>query len=222
MRQGPALDFRQCQSLIAPVLKEEIDKALWSIHVDKEPGMDGLNSYVYIKAWPVIKHDINSVCLQFFTSCSLEKINYTVVTLIPMVLNASYVKQFMPILCCNVIYKIITKVLGLRMQRVIQAQSGFNPGRQIIDNVLITLELIKGYGSRSLSPRCMIKYDLRKAYDSLEWPILRHVLVAMVFPSLYVEWLMECITSVSYSILVNGVPSPPFQARKSLKQGDPL
>lgn len=48
------------------------------------------------------------------------------------------------------------------------SQSGFIPDRQILDNTLLATELVKGYGRKGLSPRCMIKIDLRKAYDSVE------------------------------------------------------
>lgn len=71
------------------------------------------------------------------------------------------------------LYKIIAKVLASRLQEVSptvvsKAQSGFIPGRQILDNVLLASENNKGYGYKHLSPRCMIKIDLRKAYDSVE------------------------------------------------------
>ncbi|XP_056686040.1 uncharacterized protein [Spinacia oleracea] len=42
------------------------------------------------------------------------------------------------------------------------------------------------------------------------------------FPQVFVKWIMTCLTTVSYSILINGFPSKPFQAKKGLRQGDPL
>lgn len=68
----------------------------------------------------------------------------------------------------------------------------------------------------------MIKIDLRKAYESLERPFLHSVLVALGFPTMSIDWIMECVSLVTYSILVNGAPSIPFPARKGLRQGDPL
>ena len=52
------------------------------------------------------------------------------------------------------------------------AQAGFIPGKHIADNILLATELIKGYTNKGISPRCMIKVDLRKAYDSVEWSFL--------------------------------------------------
>lgn len=82
--------------------------------------------------------------------------------------------------------------------------------------------MIKGYGRAHISPRCVLKVDLIKAYDSIEWCFLQTVLQELGFPDLFVPWIIACISTVSYSILINGLPSEPFQAKKGLRQGDPL
>lgn len=76
------------------------------------------------------------------------------------------------------LYKIIAKILANKMQKVIAdvidpAKSGFIPRRQLLDNVLLSSELIKGYGRKRLSPRCMVEIDLRNAYDFVEWSFLQ-------------------------------------------------
>lgn len=48
------------------------------------------------------------------------------------------------------------------------SQASFIPGRAISDNILLASELIKCYSRKNVYPRCMIKVDLKKAYDSLE------------------------------------------------------
>ena len=64
----------------------------------------------------------------------------------------------------------------------------------------------------------MVKVDLRKAYDSIEWTYLKTVLEELGFPPLFIKWIMACVTSVSYSILLNGTPCAPIPARKGLRQ----
>ena len=96
-----------------------------------------------------------------------------IVTLVPKVRNPSYVKDMRPIACCTVIYKIIAKIITLRLQKVIGdvvdlAQTSFIPNRAISNNILLAIELIKGYSTKNVSPMCMVKVDLRKAYDSVE------------------------------------------------------
>lgn len=102
-----------------------------------------------------------------------------------------------------------------RLQNVIGevvdgAQSGFIPKRHIADNTLLATELIRGYNRKHMSPRCMLKIDLRKAYDSLVWPYLRIMLSEFGFPQVFLGWVMECVQTVSYSILINGKPCKTF------------
>lgn len=100
-------------------------------------------------------------------------INCSSVTLVPKVNNASQVRDFRPIACCSIVYKLISKILTARMQGVIaevvsDCQFGFIPGRCIADNILLATKLIKGYGRAHISPRCVLKIDLKKAYDFIE------------------------------------------------------
>ncbi|XP_021730591.1 uncharacterized protein LOC110697534 [Chenopodium quinoa] len=48
---------------------------------------------------------------------------------------------------------------------------------------------------------CMVKIDLRKAYDSVEWPFLHTVLEELGFPHSVVKWIMTCVCSISYSVM---------------------
>ncbi|XP_048503093.1 secreted RxLR effector protein 78-like [Beta vulgaris subsp. vulgaris] len=102
------------------------------------------------------------------------------------------------------------------------AQAGCMPGRNISDNILLATELIKGYNTKHISPRCMMKVDLKKAYDSIEWPFLQMMMNKLGFPSRFINWVMACVSSVSFSILINGAPCKPFKAKKGLRQGDPM
>lgn len=101
-----------------------------------------------------------------------KPIKFTSITLIPNVPNASAAKLFRPISYCTMLYKLISKVLTRRIQQVIPrvvkgAQSGFIPKRQILDNILLASELLKGCGWKSIWSRCMIKIDPKKTYDSV-------------------------------------------------------
>lgn len=125
------------------------------------------------------------------------------------------------------VYKLISKVITARLAAVIgevldDAHAGFIPGKHIGDNILLATEPIKGYDHKFISPRCMVKVDLKKAYDSVEWGFLITVMQELGFPQRFVGWIWTCLTSVSYSILINGFPAPPFEAKKGLRQGDPM
>lgn len=95
-------------------------------------------------------------------------------------------------------------------------------GRLILDNIILSQEIVKGYNRKHISLRCMVKVDLQKAYDSVEWPFLRQMLVELGFPARYIGWIMACLTNVDYVISVNGEVTEPFAANKGIRQGDPI
>ncbi|KAL2227711.1 UNVERIFIED_CONTAM: hypothetical protein Sindi_2129800 [Sesamum indicum] len=81
------------------------------------------------------------------------------------------VNDFRPISCCNVLYKIIAKLLVQRLSVLLDkiispCQTTFIPGRSIGDNIMLAQELFSGYNQMRLSPICALKVDIRKAYDT--------------------------------------------------------
>lgn len=68
----------------------------------------------------------------------------------------------------------------------------------------------------------MVKMDMQKAYDSIRWSFVEEIVRALGFLSLFIKWVMECVTTVSYQVNVNGVLTKAFMRRKGLRQGDPM
>ncbi|KAL0322039.1 UNVERIFIED_CONTAM: Transposon TX1 uncharacterized protein [Sesamum calycinum] len=84
------------------------------------------------------------------------------------------------------------------------SQTAFVPGRSISDNVLLAQELFSGYNHCRLPPRCALKVDLRKAYDTVEWDFLLATLQLFGFPPTFTRWIEECVTSPHFSLYLNG------------------
>lgn len=67
-----------------------------------------------------------------------------------------------------------------------------------------------------------MKVDIQKAFDTVDWSFLREVLIGLGFPMIFVAWIMECVSTASYSISINGGLHGFFTGRRGLRQGDPL
>lgn len=67
-----------------------------------------------------------------------------------------------------------------------------------------------------------IKLDMEKAYDRLDWNFIKHTLINIGFPMSFTKIIMNCLTTVSLSILINGYPIEYFQPSRGIRQGDPL
>ena len=141
----------------------------------------------------------------------LKSINNTFITLILKVKNPERVSEFRPISLCDVIYKIISKVLANRLKPILndiisESQSAFIADRLITDNVLIAFESLHHMKTNCTGRTgfMALKQDMSKAYDRVEWGFLEKILLKMGFQESWVAMIMECITTVTYSILVNG------------------
>ncbi|KAL0293843.1 UNVERIFIED_CONTAM: hypothetical protein Sradi_6917400 [Sesamum radiatum] len=95
-------------------------------------------------------------------------------------------------------------------------------GRVIADNILLAQELLAGYNQAKLPQRCTIKVDIQKAYDSVNWDFLLESLRIFQFPSRFIDWIEQCVSTVAYSVLLNGSLHGFFSGSKGLRQGDPL
>ena len=67
-----------------------------------------------------------------------------------------------------------------------------------------------------------IKLDHQKAYDRVNWSFIKVVLIKFGFNEVFINWIMECITSVSFEVLINGGKSENFKSERRLRQRDLL
>ncbi|KAL0428295.1 UNVERIFIED_CONTAM: LINE-1 reverse transcriptase [Sesamum latifolium] len=92
----------------------------------------------------------------------------------------------------------------------------------ISDNILLAQELFAGYNQQRTPPRCAMKVDLRKAYDTVEWDFLLATLQLFGFPLTFIKWIEECVTTCSFSVCLNGNIHGFFGGARGLRQGDPM
>ncbi|XP_020259034.1 uncharacterized protein LOC109835466 [Asparagus officinalis] len=224
IKNGYRLNDDQASYLAAPVSKDEIRIAVFSLSDNKSPGPDGFSASFYKSTWHIIGEEVTNAIEEFFTSGKLlGAINSTSLTLIPKVNCPKSPSDFRPISCCNCIYKFISKIIANRIKSVLgclinEAQCAFVKGRQISNNILLAHELVKNYGRKSISPRIMLNIDIKKAFDTISWSFLEDMLNGLGFPKMMITWIMACITSPRYSISLNGTLYGYFKGERGLRQ----
>lgn len=221
------LSDSQAINLEAEFSMEEVKTAVWSCGGDKAPGPDGFSFAMIKRKWSVLKEDILKMTNDFYQRAYIPVgCNSSFITLIPKVSNPTIVSDFRPISLIGVQYKIIAKLLALRLAKVIDkvvspVQTAFIKGRQILDGPLLLNETIDWY-KRRRKKLMLFKIDFAKAYDSLSWDYLFSILQAMGFGSKWISWIKACLTSARSSVLVNGSPTEEFPIQRGLRQGDPM
>jgi hypothetical protein len=128
------------------------------------------------KLGDTVRSEVCTAILDFLDGGIFHKeINETFIALIPKIKNPTHVSELRPISLCNVIYKLIAKVLANRLKKILGEiispnQSAFIPGRLITDNIIIAFEALHTMDTRLKGAEgyMALKLDMSKAYDRVE------------------------------------------------------
>ena len=210
--------------------KEEVLTALKQLHPTKSPDPDGMSALFFQKYWSIVGNNVTNLVLNVLNSrMSMVEINKTNIALVPKSKNPLRMTDFRPISLCNVVYKLISKTLANRLKAILpyiisENQSAFVANKLITDNVLVAYEIMhyikcKRDGNDSFMA---VKLDMSKAFDKVEWSFIDKVMRRMGFNESWIDLVMKCITSITYSIIINGSVHGCIVPTRGLRQGDPL
>lgn len=217
-------------TLTARVTEEEIKQASFSVKGSSAPGEDGVTGVFYQRFWHIVGPALTKE-IQFFFATSIipDGWNHTQLSLIPKIPKPSKMQDLRPISLCSVQYKIISKILCTRLkvclpELISETQGAFVSGRLISDNILIAHEMVHGLRTNCRVEKdfMAIKTDMSKAYDRVEWSFLVVLLEKIGFDRVWIRWVMGCVSSVSYSVLMNGNSHGFIRPERGIRQGDPL
>ena len=215
--------------LLDHITLEEVKKALFSMKGLKSPGPDGIQPIFLQRHWVSVQTSL----LRFVknamltTQVPMETLKANTV-LIPKGTSPDSIMQFRPITLLNTTYKVLSKVLVNRMRSILQRvigpyQNSFLAGRSTSDNILVVQELV--HTMMNLKGRkgsMILKLDIHKAYDTLNWDFLQSVLLEFGFPTKLIDLIMFCVRNMAISVIWNGEVLPEFMPKQGLRQGDPL
>jgi hypothetical protein len=212
------------QKLMAVVTEKELLEVIHSFQKGKSLGPDGWPIEFYLGFFDLMGHDVLKVVEESRVNGHIhDPLNSTFISLIPKTDNPSSFDDFRPISLCNCLYKIISKVISRRLKDILSRnisseQFGFLVGRQIHEAIGVAQEGLHSMKTKKLKG-VVVKIDLSKAYDRVNWLYIRMLMIHLGFGVEFTNWVMGCLSTVSFSILLNGSTTSFFHAERGLDRG---
>lgn len=226
----PKVNAEMNEQLDMSFTEEEVSMTLSQMCQTKAPGLDGLPAGFFQKHWKLVKSGVIYTCIHILNgNGSVASLNHTHIVLIPKIPKPQRVTDFRPIRLCNVIYRIVAKAIANRLKNVLNHvispyQSAFIPNRLITDNIIVGYECLHKLRHEKGKKLgwAALKLDISKAYDRVEWGFLKCTMLKLGFSSKLVLLIMNCISTASFSVVINGMVSGLIQLQRGLRQGCPL
>jgi hypothetical protein len=210
-----------------PFSVDEVKDALFSMKKNKAPGPDNIPIEFYQHCWPIGKNDIMNIFYAFHDgSLDVQRLNYGIITLLPKMSDANKISQYRPICLLRCIYKLLTKVLTIRVEPFVSKivsfhQNAFMKNRTIVDGIMSLHELMHHTHVKK-HVGVILKLDFEKAFDKVNWNFLLDSQRAMGFGDFWCNKVEKILNNGTVSVKINNTTGPYFQSSKGDRQGYPL
>nr|XP_016511903.1 PREDICTED: uncharacterized protein LOC107829005 [Nicotiana tabacum] len=206
------INIEQNAELIKQPTKEEVKVAVLGLNGDSAGGPDGMTGKFYHSCWDIIGDDMYDMVRALFNGHELPKcVTHTNLVLLPKKKEVTTFSDLRPISLSNFSNKVISRVVHERLVKFLpslisEEQSGFAKGRNIVENILLTQEIVTDIRLRTnVGPNVILKLDMTKAYDRLSWLFLTKVLRKMGFTERLIGIVFELVSNnwVIYQVSSN-------------------
>nr|XP_016474344.1 PREDICTED: uncharacterized protein LOC107796124 [Nicotiana tabacum] len=191
--------------------EEESRKPVFYQNSNSSPGPDGFGGSFYQRCWDIIKPELIEFIQQFFGGAELSRFfTSSCLILLPKVENPSSFNDMRPISLSNYSNKIISKIMSSRLNSILPKiifdnQTGFLNGRSITENILLAQEIIHGICKKNFGGNVVIKLDMAKAYDRVNWKFLLNALRKFGFSENWIDLVWRSISNVwGFSMVQSG------------------
>ena len=187
-------------------------------------GLDGFPLAFWQFCWGFVKDEVMGFFKEFHKKRRfVRSLNTTILVLVPKKGGADDLRDFRLISLVGGLYKLLAKVLANRLKKVVgkvvsSYQNAFVEGRQILDTALIANEAIDSMLKMNESG-VLCKLDIEKAYDHINWNFSLLVMQKMGFGEKWAGWISWCISTATYSILINDSSMGFFHSTNGLRKG---
>jgi hypothetical protein len=221
----PTLSQESSEHCEGEITVEECKRALKEMENNKSPGPDGLSKEFYTIAFPYIGTSFVQLLNRVWSEGKLPySQRQCFITLICKNKdNKDQLSNWRPISLLNCDYKILSKILSLRLRTVLDGivhpdQTCSIPGRTIQDNVHLIRNLIEYVNAKNI-PAAIISLDQSKAFDRVSHEYLFQVLHSFGFGPQFISLVKLLYTEIYSSVLVNGFVCREFSVKCSVRQG---
>ncbi|XP_059295557.1 uncharacterized protein LOC132048893 [Lycium ferocissimum] len=224
----PSLVSEEDNELLVVPNADEVKQAVFALNRDSACGPDGLKGTFFYACWHIVGPDVLNMVKAFHEGHTLPKsITHTNLVLLPKKQDVQTYADIRPMSLSNFINKVISRVVHGRLEGILPRfvspnQSGFMKGRSIIENVLLTQEIVIDIWKIGKPTNVIIKLDMAKAYDRVSWLFFIRILHKIGFSEGFVDMIWRPMANNWYSVMINGQPQGFFHSTRGVKQGDPL
>ena len=210
------------------ITTEEIFTAIQTSASRKSPGSDGIPKEFYVKAFNIIHRQLNLILNEALQGGFPEQFLDGVVVLSKKKTNLKSIKAYRPITLLNYDYKLLARILKVRLERIINENRILNSCQKCSNAKRDIFEAVHAIKDRIVELNCkrttgkLISFDLDHAFDRVDHGYLLSVLRSMRINENLVVLIGKLMRSARSRIIINGNLSAQFPIQRSVRQGDPL